>query len=151
MKRHSILLSALVLFIVGAAMAASQVITPSDVEKVSGIKGIKTIPKNPAAGAGGDLNFARADGTIVLMVMDRDKAYLGEVKAQKGSFNAPVTGVGEEAYDGPGFGKVRYILAFRKGNRSVTLSSFMDLKAGGKPFFSQDQLKDLAKVALSRM
>ncbi len=135
----------------GVAYSAEQVITVADVEKAGGLKGIKVIPKDPVIGAGGDINFAGKDGKVVLMVMDRDKAYLTDMKAQKGSFDKQVKGIGDEAYDGPGFGKMRYILAFRKGNRVVTLSSFMNMDAGGKPFFSPEQLRKLANAALARM
>ena len=153
MKKHPVaFVLGMVLFLfAGAAYAAGQVLTIADVEKVSRIKGLKLIPKDPTIGAGGDLNFAKADGKLVLIVVTGDKALLAEMKAQKGNFNAPVGGIGDEAYDGPGFGKVRYVLAFRKGNKMASISSFMDMDAGGKPFFTQAQLKELAKTALSKM
>jgi hypothetical protein len=131
--------------------SADKVVTVADMEKVSGLTGIKVIPKDPYIGAGGDINFAKKDGKIVLIVMNRDKAYLTDMKAQKGSFDKQLNGIGDEAYDGPGFGKIRYILAFRKGNRVVVLSSFMDMDAGGKPFFTPEKLKKLADIALTRM
>jgi hypothetical protein len=134
-----------------AAFAADQVITVADVEKAGALKGIKLVPKDPKIGAGGDLNFATADNKIVLIVVARDKSLLDEMKAQKGSLDAAVAGLGDEAYNGPGFGKVRYILVVRKGNRVTSLSSFMNMAAGGKPYFTQDQLKELARKALARM
>ncbi|HQI80441.1 MAG TPA: hypothetical protein PLR71_02680 [Deltaproteobacteria bacterium] len=39
----------------------------------------------------------------------------------------------------------------RKGNTVTSLSSFMSMGAGGKPYFTQDQLKELARKALARM
>ena len=43
-------------------------LTIKDVEDVSGMQGVKLVPRNPQVGAGGELNFALADGTLLLMV-----------------------------------------------------------------------------------
>ena len=72
-------------------------------------------------------------------------------KEQEGFFHAAVSGIGDEAFEGPGFGDSRYILIFRKGDTAISLSSFFDMKAGGEPFLSQEQLRELAKIMISRL
>jgi hypothetical protein len=146
-----LVLAVFLLVFAGTASAADQVITVADVEKAGSLKGVKLVPRDPKIGAGGGLNFATADNKIVLIVAARDKSLLDEMKAQEGSLEAAVAGLGDEAYNGPGFGKVRYILVVRKGDRVTSLSSFMNMAAGGKPYFTQDQLKELARKALACM
>lgn len=153
MQKHSfIFAAATALFLLaGAAYAAGPVLTVADVEKVGKLKGIKLVGKDPSAGAGGDLNFARADGTLVLMVALGSKSLLESMKAQKGTFKGPVAGIGDEAFNGPSTGRVLYLLAFRKGSKVASLSSYLDLIGSGKPFFNEAQLKELAKIAITRM
>ncbi|MGA9293282.1 MAG: hypothetical protein WBV81_11830 [Ignavibacteriaceae bacterium] len=43
-------------------------LTASDIEKITGIKAVKLIPKNPKIGAGGDLNFSTNDDKLIVMV-----------------------------------------------------------------------------------
>lgn len=62
------------LFMVSLGQQASheELLTIKDVEAVTGIQGIKLVPRNPQIGAGGELNFALADGSMVLMVGVQD-------------------------------------------------------------------------------
>ena len=129
----------------------SKLLTVQDVEKVTGRTGVKLIPKNPMKGAGGDLNFALADETI-LVIAAIQKAEMYETwKKQEGFFYAEVLGIGNAAFEGPSIGEARYILIFKKGKTAVSLSSFFDMKAGGDPFLSQDQLRALAKIVTLRL
>ena len=66
-------------------------------------------------------------------------------------FYAEVLGIGNAAFEGPSIGEARYILIFKKGKTAVSLSSFFDMKAGGDPFLSQDQLRALAKIVTLRL
>jgi hypothetical protein len=72
-------------------------------------------------------------------------------KGEEGFFHAAVSGIGDEAFEGPGIGEYRYILIFRKGKKAVSMSSFIDMNAGGYPFLSQDKLRELAKIMVSRL
>ncbi|MDH4218766.1 MAG: hypothetical protein OEZ52_10225 [Candidatus Aminicenantes bacterium] len=130
---------------------SKDVLTAEDVEKVTGIQGLKLVPKNPQIGAGGDLNFAQPDGTILLIVMMQKASMYDTWKSQEGYFHADVNDIGDEAFEGPGFGEYRYILVFQKGKNAYSLSSFFNMQAGGEPYLSQDQLRELAKIIVSRL
>jgi hypothetical protein len=68
---HEMKNTALCVLLVGALVAAQvsdQRLTTADVEKVSGMSGVKTVPRGSRPGAGGDLNFVGADGKLLLMV-----------------------------------------------------------------------------------
>jgi hypothetical protein len=123
----------------------------NDVEKVLGIQKIQLVPKNPQIGAGGDLNFALEDKTLILMVSVQKASLYNEWKNQEGFFHAEVSDIGDEAFEGPSFGNYRYILIFRKGKKAISLSSFFNMKAGGEPFISQEKLREIAKTVISRL
>lgn len=128
-----------------------KLLTVKDVEKVTGRTGVKLIPKNPVKGAGGDLNFALADETILVIAAVQAAEMYDTWKKQEGFFHAAVSGIGDEAFEGPSIGKERYILIFKKGKTAVSLSSFFDMNAGGDPFLNQEQLRELAKIMISRL
>jgi hypothetical protein len=74
-----------------------------------------------------------------------------EWKAQEGFFHATVPDLGDEAFERPTFGEQRYVLIFRKGGKAMALSSLFNMQAGGDPFLSQDQLREIARIAISRL
>jgi hypothetical protein len=127
-----------------------KLLTVADVESATGLKGLKLVPRGSTAGAGGDLNFVKADGSLFLMVEFGNADLFKQWKAQPGFYNSAVTGVGEEAFNGPKGGLSPYVLFFRKGSHSIGLSSFLDTDTM-KPMLSQDQLRSIAKTILSRL
>jgi hypothetical protein len=131
--------------------AAEELLIADDVEQVAGLQGIKLIPRNPVIGAGGDLNFALQDNTMILTVAVQDSSMYERWKGEEGFFHAAVTGIGDEAFNGPSFGEYRYVLIFRKGKTAVSLSSFINMKAGGEPYLNQEELQALAKIMISRI
>ncbi len=135
----------------GQQAERERLITVADVEEVAGLEGLKLVPRNPQIGAGGDLNFALADGTLLLTVAIQDAAMYDEWKSQEGFFHQSVADLGDEAFQGPSFGAYRYVLIFRKGDRALALSSFFDMHAGGEPFLSQAKLREIARIAISRL
>ena len=135
----------------GLVVYSQELLRAEDVEKIIGIKPIKLIPKDPTIGAGGDLNFAMENNSMLLTVAIQDVSMYTKWKEQEGFFHAEVSGIGDEAFEGPSIGKERYILIFRKGQKAISLSSFFNMNAGGKPFFNQDQLRELAKIMVSRL
>jgi hypothetical protein len=151
MKRLSISL-AMLLFVVFCYSPSfaddlyGKYLTGADVEKVSGIKGIKEVPRDPSKGAGGDLNFADADGKLVMMANFSGNSVYEKSKQQKGFFKSDVKGVGEEAFSGPSSGP-EYVLVFRKGVHCVSLSSFFNMGGpASKPtMLSKEQLIELGK------
>ena len=60
--------SASVAFSQTKAASGAQYLTVQDVEKITGLQGVKLVPRDPSKGAGGDLNFANKDGKLILMV-----------------------------------------------------------------------------------
>jgi hypothetical protein len=129
----------------------SKYLTVADVEKVSGETGLKLIDYDPSIGAGGDLNFAKSDNTMFLLAQIQNKSTVWDAwKKQTGFFNEAIPGVGDEAYNGPKGMGVIYVLFFYKGNTAFSLSSFFNLTGDGKPYFTQEQLIELAKIMVSR-
>ncbi len=148
-----------VLLVAGLAVAqsstpppAEKLLTTADVEKVSGLKGIKVVPRNPRVGAGGDLNFARADGNLLVMAIIRPADPLWKQWQQALGFGEKVGDLGDEAFEGRDAPNVLFV---RKGNRAISLSSFFDpeLVAQGKmkPLLTQTQLRELAMIIVSRL
>ncbi len=124
-------------------------LTAADVEKVTGLKGVREIPRGSAAGAGGDLNFVDASGELILMVQISDaKSFAGfKGKYAKGA----LSGVGDEAVQGslmPGIPD--NLLAFRKGTRCIVLTAFADF-IKKKVYLTADQLSALGKVMAPRL
>jgi hypothetical protein len=128
-----------------------ELLTVKDVEAVTGIAGITLVPRSSQMGAGGDLNFTLADKTLLLTVGIQGAAMYDEWKSQEGFFHEPVPDLGDEAFRGPSFGEYRYTLIFRKGERAIALSSFFNMAAGGKPFLTQEQLDEIARVVVARL
>lgn len=134
---------------VSAAPDFSKYLTVADVEKVSGISGIKLVPKDPGIGAGGDLNFATADGKLVLMAGFHDASMYKKYSSDM--IYSAVKGIGEEGFVGPKQGN-HYILIFRKAQHTIALNSFF--KFDGKPgdtMLTMDQLKQVAKLVEGRL
>ncbi len=133
----------------GNVAGAGSLLTIVDVEKASGKAGLKLVPRDPTKGAGGDLNFATADDKMLAMLVVADMSIFAQWKGHA-TYNAgAIPGVGDEAYKGPG-GPTPYLIFFRKGEKVVSVSSFMDM-ATAKPYLSIGQLTELAKLVASRL
>jgi hypothetical protein len=136
--------------IVSPDKVAAKYLTPADVEKVAGIAGVKVVAKDPAKGAGGDINFADGKG-LILMVNIGSAKWFANMKTSR-NYREAVAGIGDEAFDGPSteIMATLYQLGFRKSDDVVLLTTF--LTAGDPPTarLDQDQLKQLAAIAMSR-
>ena len=150
----STLLAVSVLFLLAAATTPAQkpagdYITIQDMEKVTGLTGLKVAPSDPSKGAGGDHNFADSAGNLVLMTqkMSGRTMYEGN-KKMKSYVKGPVPGVGDEAFNGPP-GDYPYFLFFLKGDTSVSLATYFG--KGGKTRISMEKLIELAKLIASRI
>ena len=139
-----------VMKIVSPDKVAAKYLTPADVEKVAGIAGVKVVAKDPAKGAGGDINFADGKG-LILMVNIGSAKWFANMKTSR-NYREAVAGIGDEAFDGPSteIMATLYQLGFRKSDDAVLLTTF--LTAGDPPTarLDQDQLKQLAAIAMSR-
>jgi hypothetical protein len=126
---------------------AADPLSSADVQAVSGLPRIQTVPKKSQPGAGGDINFITPDKKLILMVGINEQAMYKTWK--KMFFRNAVAGVGDEAFMGPQQSAQPYVIYFRKGGKAVSLSSFFDRK--GKPRLTPAQLTRLAQIAASRI
>ena len=129
--------------------SGAQYLTVQDVEKITGLRGVKLVPPDPSKGAGGDLNFADKNGTLILMVnrmLNSDMLY-SQTKNMKGSVKADISGIGDAAFTGPA-GTLQYFVSFKKGKGSGTVSTFLTFTGTQLP---QDQVKKVAQQIVSGM
>jgi hypothetical protein len=137
------------------AQTADPRLTVADVEKVTGLKGVQIVAPGSVPGAGAGLNFATADKKMVLMVNFGPAALYGRAKAQKEYhgmpmplFHADVPGIGDEAFDSPP-GPLQYVLYVRKGTNAASFTAYF--VPPNKATLTMDQLKQVAKITVSRM
>jgi len=135
--------------------APQSLITVADVEKVGGLIGVKQEVQ------GDNATFRTQDNKMVLKVQVRNDRIYKQTKAEKLGFHASVSGIGDDAFDGPSDDinmgvsspdgkKQPYILWFLKGGTSVSLTTYAS-SSHPQFYFSQDKLRELAKVMVSRL
>jgi hypothetical protein len=162
-----VLVIVLILVLVHPGIGVSQssfekLLTVPDVEKVTGLKGIKLLPQSRCSGAiGGVVCFAQQDGALAVdigVLQGREaQAYWKQltegpmsIKSQGGKVTV-VTGVGDEAFEGEdSLGRSFY---FRKGKSVVSIlsGSVMTKQFKAMPLISSEQIRALAKIAASRL
>ena len=136
----------------GGVVDPAVLLTPADVEGVSGLSGLKVVAYDPAVGAGGDVNIATADGQLVAMLVVEGPetwgAWLTDGYTVAESVTPPV---GDEAFIGPNpdTSPTIYIFGFRKGDIAVVLDTYFD--ANGETVLSVEQLRQLAEVVEGRL
>jgi len=133
-------------------------ITVADVEKVGGYTGIAQVI------LGDRVRFSTRDNSPVLEVEIHsqfgDRLYK-QTKATSMNVHAGVSGIGDDAFDGPsdamnmgmaspGGKKQPYLLWFLKGGTSVCLTTYAN-SSHPQFYLSQDKLRALAKIMVSRM
>lgn len=147
------ILASLLAMMVGAAQAAGP-LSVADVESATGIKGIKEVAKDPAKGAGGAQNFARADGSLVLLVMLEPMSTLKVWQQRYGKCEkrAELGPDGCVAKDDPTFGFILGYAYFSKSNHAVWLQQ-MGNQPGNvkKPNIDRPTLIRLAQLASSKL
>ena len=142
-------LSASVVFSQAKPASGAQYLTVQDVEKITGLQGVKLVPPDASKGAGGDLNFADKDGKLILMVnrnLYSDMLYT-QTKNMKDTVKAEIRGVGDAAFIGPA-GTLQYFISFRKGKGSGTVSTFLTFTGTLLPM---DQVKKVAQQIAAGM
>jgi hypothetical protein len=144
-----LVLSASMVFSQTKTASGAQYLTVQDVEKITGLHGVKLVPPDPSKGAGGDLNFADKDGKLILMVnrnLSSDVLY-SQTKNMKDTVKAEISGVGDAAFTGPA-GMLQYFVSFKKGKGSGTVSTFLTFTGTLLPM---DQVKKVAQQIASGM
>jgi hypothetical protein len=154
MKTRTISILAVLLLLAGLSLVLpagqgqqDKYLSLADVQKVSGLSGIKQVPRN--AEADGDLNFARQDGKIILSVSIYPASAYASAKSSRTGFKSTVQGIGEEAFIGPAEGPPLYILAFRKGAHTVIINTELESRTSTR--ITMEQLTAIAKLMASRM
>jgi hypothetical protein len=154
MERRKLLILAIGLLLVwqGTGIPAysfqyAKFLTTQDIEKVTGLKGVNPVPKNPDVD--GDLNFAGPDGKVILSATFLPStAYVG-AKSSKEGFKSVVPGIGEEAFQGPAGASPSFILVFRKAAYTVMINT--ELEDQTRPRLPIGQLIAIGKLIASRM
>jgi hypothetical protein len=131
------------------AQAPDPRLTIADVEKATGLSGVKQVAQGSMTGAGGDLNFVGPDGKLILMVKFATASLYEATKKNQTVFHAVVPDIGDEAFDAPP-GAMQYVLYVKKGTKAVSVTSFISTTRPYAPKLTMDQLKALARVVLSR-
>jgi hypothetical protein len=145
MTRRLSLTLPLVALMAATAHAANE-LTVADVEAVSGLTGVALIAKNAIPGAGGDLNFVRADRKLLLLVNIAEASHYATAKQQFDKVTI-VPGIGDEAFTPDTF---TWVLYGRKGGRFFGLGSGLD-PATGNPILNAAQLQRLGKLIVGRI
>lgn len=130
----------------------SALLTPADVEAVSGLTGLKVVSYDPAVGAGGDVNIATAESQLVAMLLVEGPETWDAWLTDGYTVSEPVTPpVGDESFIGPNpdTSGMIYIFGFRKGDVAVVIDTYFD--ANGETILSVDQLRELAEVVEGRL
>ncbi len=125
-------------------------LTASDIEKISGLKGVKFVARNPKIGAGGDLNFSTNGDKLIVMIQIVDQSNYEGYK--KYYFKSAVSGLGQDAMRGATLaGLPDNQVAFKKGNKCIALTSFMNMESMKSNMLSPEQMIALAKIIDSRI
>lgn len=117
-------------------------------QSVTGVKGLKQGPKNPARGAGGDLNFAKPHGSRLVMAVLGPATLFKQWKARPGFAGSAVTGAGDAAFADPA-GPSPCVMFLRKGDHAASVSSFLGPDMA--PLLSQGRWKSIAKIIAARL
>lgn len=129
-------------------------ISAADIAKITGITGLKIIPRNPSKGAGGDLNYANTQGEMVIMFQFLSSSFFEEFKKVPQMYGTPLKleGTDMDILIGPPK-PPQYALIFKKGLYTVSISSFFNF-GGAKPgtlYVEMPKIKELAKLIASRL
>lgn len=130
---------------------ADALLTIADVEKVTGLSGIKRVNASSTVDAIGRLNFATADGVLVATMNIGDGTAFDQA-LQTMMFAREATGTGSMSFVGPSpqVSKVLTVFAAAQGDHAVIMKTFTKVKGGTEAWLTIEQLQSLTGLALSR-
>ena len=134
-------------------LTPSALLTPADVEQVSGLTGLVVVPYDPSVGAGGDVNIATSDGDLVAMLVVQGPEVWHAWLTDGFTVREPVTPpVGDQSFIGPSpdVNDAVYIFGFLKGEVAVAVDTFFDPYGNGT-MLSTEELRELAEIVESRL
>lgn len=136
-----------------AANPASTLLTPGDVEAVTGLADLRAVPFDPTSTTlYGDVNLVDNAGNVVATMVAGDSQSWDEWLTDGYSVAEPVTPpVGEESFVGPSpdVSPTLTIFAARKGGKAILIETTVD--ANGEARLSTEQLRALAEVVVARL
>jgi hypothetical protein len=126
-------------------------LTVADVEKVTGLTGLKLVEAGSSSDAVGRLNFATSDGVLVATMNIGDGTAFDQ-SMQGMYFSELATGTGSMCFVGPSkqVSPVLTIFAAAKGDHAVIMKTFLKKKGGTETWISISDLQTLVGVALGR-
>ena len=153
-KKLVIVVSVAFVLMIHSVVLAGQfdnILTAADVEKATGLTGIKKVPHDSSNKfLNGDINFVLKDGQPILMIQFRPLFIFDKYKEDPGYFKTPLTGIGEEAFTSPAFDP-QFSINFRKNNHVAVVTTNIDPKDSKKTILSMEQLTTISKVLASKM
>lgn len=133
------------------------IITAAEVEKATGLAGVRQVPRDKAAPGytenkllTGDLNFVRKDGQPILMIQFRPAFVFDQFKADTDYHKAPVPGIGSSAFSSPVY-PPQYSINFVKGSYYAVVTTHLDPADKSRTLITFDQLVVIARLVASRM
>src|SRR5512134_2386140 len=110
------------------------IISATDVEKATGLTGVKQVPRDKAAPGytenkllTGDLNFINKEGQPILMIQFRPSFIYEKFKEDTDYFKAAIPGIGNDAFSSPNY-PPQYTVNFVKGSHYAVVSTHLDPK-----------------------
>ncbi len=131
---------------VRAQTATDKLLSAADVEKISGVKGVKSVKRGENQYAFADLNFAGPDGQMMVEVNVTAAVAYDNAAKMKAMIAHTVTDIGDAAFVGPP-GPVQYVLYAKKGSGAITVSAVLH---NGKPSLTQAQIIEIGRLIVSR-
>ncbi len=128
--------------------AQQPLVTPDEVERIGGLKGI--VPTPPGMEIADSRSFMRAADSAIVLILGIPKASSpADFAAARTALtpNQPIPGVGDDAFSIAGGSTI----LVRRGNRQVQVSTGYDVTKLGAPFFTPAQLRELANIAVARL
>jgi hypothetical protein len=126
-------------------------LTVADIQKVTGLTGIKQVPREPRKGAGGHLNFVNQNGEMILIASFLTAEDYNSYKSAENMVKEPVKGLGDEAFVGPGGSEPAYMLLVLKGNKCLGLSTFPKTDDFKETRLAMDQVIAIGKIVIDRL
>lgn len=130
---------------------AATLLSVADIEKVTGLTGLKIVEPGSTSDAVGRLNFANADGVLVATMNIGDGTAFDQ-SMQGMYFSELATGTGSMCFVGPSkqVSPVLSLFAAAKGDHAVIMKTFLKEKGGTETWISITDLQKLVGLALGR-
>jgi len=133
--------------------SASELLTPADVEQVTGLSELVVVAYDPSVGAGGDVNIADASGQLVVMLVVADPEVWDQWLTDGMTVAEPVAPpVGDESFIGPNpdVSSATYVFGFRRGDVAIVLETFF-VGDSAETVLSTEDLRALAEIVEGRL